>query len=90
MEITKAGRTLVFSDATPEELKRILQAAKKPDRAQIETYTRKEVGKIFKIHPLSCKRWEKVGILNPIKVTPRKVLYLKSEVLELLNKRGRA
>ena len=84
MQITDAGQTLVFSDATPEEKKRILSAAKHPDDKHPETLTRKEAAKIFGVHPGSLKRWEKSGKLHPIKLTARTLRYDKREVLQLL------
>ena len=84
MQITEAGTTLVFSDATPEEKKRILSALKHPDDKHPETLTRKEAAKIFGVHPGSLKRWEKSGKLRPIKLTARTLRYDKCEVLQLL------
>ena len=84
MQITDAGRTLVFSDATPEEKKRILSAIKQPEEHALETLTRKEAAKIFGVHPMSLKRWEKSGKLRAIKITARTLRYDKREVLQLL------
>jgi len=83
VNITAAGTTLVISDATPEEQTRII-AATKPAPAEPETLSRIETSEIFKVHPGSLKRWEKSGKLRAIKITPRCVRYLKSEVLAIL------
>jgi hypothetical protein len=74
MNVTDAGNTLVFSDTTPEEKKRIL-AATKPVPAQPETLTRKQAAKIFGVHPGSLKRWEKSGKLRAIRITARSLRY---------------
>ncbi len=84
MKVTDAGTMLVFSDATPEEKKRILSALKHPGDKHPETLTRKETAKIFGVHPGSLKRWEKSGKLRPIKLTARTLRYDKREVLQLL------
>lgn len=84
MNITDAGTTLVLSDTTPEEKKRILSAIKQPERAQPETLTRKQAAKIFGVHPGSLKRWEKSGKLRPIKITARTLRYDKASVLAML------
>jgi transposase-like protein len=84
MQVTEAGTTLVLSDTTPEEKKRILSAIKQPERAQPETLTRKQAAKIFGVHPGSLKRWEKSGKLRPIKITARTLRYDKREIEAML------
>jgi hypothetical protein len=74
MQVTDAGNTLVFSDTTPEEKKRILSAIK-PAPAPLETFTRKQTAKIFGVHPGSLKRWEKSGKLRAIRITARSLRY---------------
>jgi len=86
MEITDAGTTLVFSETTPEEKNRLLAALKKPAETKPETMSRKEVARIFGVHPGSLKRWEKSGRLRPIKLTARCVRYNKAEILQLLER----
>jgi hypothetical protein len=83
MQVTEAGTTLVFSDTSPEEKKRILSAVR-PTPAQPETLNRTQTAKIFGVHPGSLKRWEKSGKLRPIKITARTLRYDKREVLALL------
>lgn len=83
MNITDAGSTLVFSDATPEEKKRLLSASK-PAPAPVETLTRSQAAKIFGVHPGSLKRWEKSGKLRPIRITARTLRYSKAEILSML------
>jgi hypothetical protein len=83
MQVTDAGNTLVFSDTTPEEKKRILSAIK-PAPAPLETGDRKQVSKIFGVHPGSLKRWEKAGKLHPIKITARTLRYDMREIRAIL------
>ncbi len=88
MNITDAGTTLVFSDTSPEEKKRILSALKQPIAPKPETLSRKEAALIFGVHPGSLKRWEKSGKIRPIRLTARCVRYNKAEVLALLEGGG--
>jgi hypothetical protein len=83
MQVTDAGNTLVFSDTTPEEKKRILSASK-PAPAPLETGNRTQVAKIFSVHPGSLKRWEKAGKLHPIKITARTLRYDMREIRAIL------
>jgi hypothetical protein len=83
MQVTEAGTTLVFSDTSPEEKKRILSALT-PKPASPETLTRSQAAKIFGVHPGSLKRWEKSGKLRPIRITARTLRYDKREVLAML------
>ncbi|VGO21124.1 MerR family transcriptional regulator [Pontiella sulfatireligans] len=80
MNITDAGTTLVISEATPEEKKRILAATKQPTEHRPETMSRKEAAAVFGVHPGSLKRWEKSGKLRPIRITARTVRYDAAEV----------
>ena len=80
MNITEAGNTLVLSDTSEAEKKRILQLIKQPEQQRLETLTRKQAAKIFGIHPGSLKRWEKTGRIRAIKITPRCVRYDRREV----------
>ena len=86
MQITDAGTTLVLSDTTPEEKKRILAAIKqpKPEQPRLETLTRKQAAQIFGVHPGSLKRWEKSGKLRSIKITQRCLRYDRREIEALL------
>jgi hypothetical protein len=83
MQVTDAGTTLVLSDATPEEKKRILSAINQPYR-QPETLTRKQAAEIFGVHPGSLKRWEKAGKLQPIRITARCLRYNKADILAMI------
>lgn len=80
MQITDAGSTLVLSDTTPKEKKRIIKLLKQPDRSKLETLDRKQTAKIFGVHPGSLKRWEKSGKIHAIKITPRCVRYDRREI----------
>lgn len=84
MEITNAGKTLVFIDATPEEQKRILKAAKDPVPARLELISRKAVASRAGVHTETIKRWAKIGKLHPIRLSPRCVRYDPVEVEALL------
>lgn len=83
MQIAEVGNTLVFSEISPEEKKRILSASK--TTAPPKTLTRKQVAKIFGVHPGSLKRWEKSGKLHPIRLTPRTLRYDAREIQALLD-----
>jgi hypothetical protein len=86
MKVTEAGNTLVLTDASEAEKKRILSAIKeKPE--QRKTLTRKQVAEILHVHPGSIKRYDRAGILTPIRITPRTVRYDTDEVECLLNQR---
>lgn len=80
MQITDVGNTLVLSDTSEAEKKRILQLIKQPEEQRLETLTRKQAAKIFGIHPGSLKRWEKTGRIRAIKITPRTVRYNAAEI----------
>jgi len=84
MEITSAGSTLVFSDATPEELKRILNAAKEPTPERLAMLSRKGVADRASVSTETIKRWGKIGKLHPVTLSPRCVRYDPAEVEALL------
>lgn len=91
MNITKAGTTLVLSDATPEEQERIIAFAKQGDANRPpKMLTRTEAAKIIGVHPGSLKRWAAQKILVPVKVTARVLRYRESDVLALIEKRSAA
>ena len=52
-----------------------------------EILTRKEIMKLFGISLSTVIRWEKRGILKPIKVTPRKIVYKRDDIENLLRER---
>jgi len=52
-----------------------------------EILTRKEIMELFGISLSTVIRWEKQGILKPIKVTPRKVVYKREDIENLLQER---
>ena len=72
---------------TTEQRQRIIAALKSPVSTPPRTLTRKQVAEILHLHPGSVKRYDRAGILHPIRITSRTVRYSESEVLELLNKR---
>ncbi len=80
MNVIDSGNTLVLSDTSESEKKRILQLIKQPEEQRLETLTRKQAAKIFGIHPGSLKRWEKTGRIRAIKITPRTVRYNAAEI----------
>lgn len=65
---------------TPEQRKRVLDALKAPQSEQPQTMSRKDVSKIFGVHPGSLKRWEKAGKITPLKITARTVRYDAREI----------
>jgi hypothetical protein len=88
MQITKTGTDSLFlSGLTEEKLKRVIAEAEADEPAP-ETpeplLTRREAGKILNLHPLSLKRYDKAGILKPIRLTSKTVRYSREEVLGLL------
>jgi len=52
-----------------------------------EILTRKEIMELFGISLSTVIRWEKQGILRPIKLSPRKVVYKKEDIEQLLEER---
>ena len=86
MEVTEAGTTLVFSDATPEEKKRILEAVKEPTPEKINMGSRKEVASLCGVHTETIKRWGRIGKIHPIRLSARCVRYDLAEREKLLRK----
>ncbi len=84
MQVTEAGTTLVFNDATPEELKRILKAAKEPTPKKQIMLTRKEVAARLGVHTETIKRYGRKGLLHPVRFTARAVRYSEAEVLNFM------
>ena len=84
MQITDAGTTLVFNNATPEEKKRIFEAAKEPKPKKTRLATRKEVASLCGVHTETIKRWGRIGKIHPIKLSARCVRYNLAEVEALL------
>ncbi len=87
MTITEAGEnTLVLTDASEEEKKRIHQLiSEKPGRQAL--YTRKQVAEILHLHPGSIKRYDG-KLLHPLHITPRTIRYPAGQVEALLEQRG--
>ncbi len=52
-----------------------------------EILTRKEIMELFGISLSTVIRWEKQGILRPIKLSPRKIVYKKEDIERLLEER---
>lgn len=89
MKTVDAGNVLVFLDVTKTERKRLLAAAEnEPIKKKQKMLTRKEVATILGVHPGSVKRYDKNGLLHPIRITNRLVRYDENEVLALLQVRG--
>ncbi len=84
MQITDAGTTLVFNNATPEEKKRIFEAAKEPTPEKINMGSRKEVASLCGVHTETIKRWGRIGKIHPIRLSARCVRYDLAEIEELL------
>ena len=86
MQVTEAGTTLVLSDATPEEKKRILKAAKDPTSQTLKMLTRKQVASLLGVHTETVKRYTRSGLLHAVKFTARAVRYSEAEVLDFMAK----
>ena len=54
-----------------------------------ELLTRKEVMKLLKISRSTLYRLEKRGELKRIQISPRKILYKRKDIEELLRKKAR-
>ena len=46
--------------------------------------SRKQVAEMAGVHPGTIKRWERRGLLKPIRINPRVVRYKAAEVMRLL------
>jgi predicted DNA-binding transcriptional regulator AlpA len=86
MEITKAGKTLVFNETTPEEQKRLMAAAKDPASQTLKMLTRKQVASMLGCHIETIKRYSRNGLLRPVKFTARAVRYSEQEILDFMGK----
>jgi len=84
MQVTEAGTTLVLSDTTPEEKKRILSALKDPTSQTQKMLTRKQVASMLGCHVETIKRYGRKGLLHPVKFTARAVRYSEAEVLDFM------
>jgi len=89
MNITEAGNTLVLTDASEEEKARIRSAIEQPNEPD-KMLTRIQVAERLQVHPGSVKRFDRQGILHPIRVTSRVIRYSSAEVTALLKYRGAA
>ena len=89
MKTVDAGNVLVFLDVTKTERKRLLAAAEnEPVKTKQKMLTRKDVAQILRVHTGSVKRYDKNGLLHPVRITSRLVRYEEDEVLALLQVRG--
>lgn len=84
MQVTDVGNTVVFSDTTPEEKKRILFAAKDPTSQTLKMLTRKQVASMLGCHVETIKRYSRNGLLHGVKFTKRAVRYSEAEVLNFM------
>jgi predicted DNA-binding transcriptional regulator AlpA len=88
MKTVDAGNVLVFLDVTQTERKRLLAAAdNEPVKKKQKLLTVKQVAEILGVHPGSIKRYVKIGLLHPIRITSRMVRYEEEDVLALLQSR---
>ena len=85
MKVTDAGTTIVISEIQEAEKGRILAAVKAPEEAPLKTLTRKEIARIFGVHPGSVKRWDKAGKITPIRINARTIRYSRAEVEALIS-----
>lgn len=84
MQVTDAGNTLVFSDTTPEEKKRILSALKEPKPATEKMLTRKQVADLLGVHVETIKRYGRKKLLNPVRFSARAVRYAETQVRDFM------
>ena len=82
MKVMESNGTVVLTDITPEQLKRIRQL-EKPQNTRPKLITRKQAATDY----LDCcvmtiKRLEKRGFLTPIRFSARRVRLDEAEVLE--------
>jgi predicted DNA-binding transcriptional regulator AlpA len=88
MNVTDAGNTLVFSETTPEEKKRLIAAMEQPpDNPRM--ITRKQVAALLGVHVETVKRYSRNKLLHPVKFTARAVRYSEAEVLDFMKNGGR-
>jgi len=83
-QLTETDDVLIITRPTSEQRKRLIAALNEPAPAPLETGDRKQVSKIFGVHPGSLKRWEKSGKLHPIKITARTLRYDMREIRAIL------
>jgi len=81
MKITEAGETVVLTDITPEQLKRIRQL-EKPLNTRPKLIPRTGAGEILDCCVMTIKRLEKRGHLTPIRLSSRRVRLDEAEVLD--------
>ena len=81
MKITEAGETVVLTDITPEQLKRIRQL-EKPPNTRPKLIPRKAAAEILDCCVMTIKRLEKRGELTSIRFSARRVRLDEAEVLE--------
>jgi len=84
MQVTDAGNTLVFSDTTPEEKKRILSASKEPKLSPEKMLTRKQVAALLGVHSETIKRYGRKKLLTPVRFSARAVRYAETQVRDFM------
>ena len=81
MKIVTAGDAIVVTEATDEQKKAIAGIAKNK-QPQPDLWTTSEVAAVCRVHKKSIARWAKAGLLRPIHIGHRKVMYDAAEVIE--------
>ncbi|MBI9020850.1 MAG: hypothetical protein JEZ10_06310 [Verrucomicrobia bacterium] len=82
MKIMESDGTVVLTDITTEQLKRIRQL-EKPLNTRPKLITRKQAAEILDCCTMTIKRLEKRGALTPIRFSARRVRLDEAQVLEL-------
>jgi hypothetical protein len=89
-DATKATvETLLEADKTitPEHRTRIMRELARGDNAHEKLFTCREAAAFLDpghpLHPATMRRWEKRGLLHPVRFTARRIRYRESELLAL-------
>ncbi len=67
------------------EQKKAIEAIAKNQQAPPDLWTGSEVAAACRVHVKTIRRWAADGILRPIRIGRRKVLFSSAEVLDLVN-----
>ena len=77
--------TALSSDETihPEQADSIIKKLRTPSSRKPRPGTIKQAAAILEVHPVTVRRYAQAGLLNPIRITVRKVRYDLNEVEDL-------
>jgi hypothetical protein len=83
MQIGPIIEAMVKSDPTvPEQLKAFLAARDQEGapRANVRPITTQQSCEIIKVHPVTLRRYAKLGLLHPIRHTARRIRWDRNEI----------